>query len=364
MWKKLGGLIAAGAKHIGANIAPYCIVVVAVGAIVAIYTNFNANMMMRLQQNQIENGQYQQYQGSIALAWRTIGEANGQPFEVGQSRSVLYLAQNRELRGSVILNSSFLALGEQQPGVAIGENTPYVNLSNSALCSSYVSNWRLNIGNANFSYSFLRRSSLDGGFQSDDFLASDMRDANINNLNGSNARFAAVDLRGALFQGGRFIDADFQGADLRGVKTQRGYLGLGYGEGSYFELYNPDPVTRIDWPKLFEQSVGIGEMLEAVGRPPTAPNANFVVDFTKANFREADLRGADLSNSNISQTQANDACVDGTTIFPQGVKKILDCSRSPILEEKLRILRTPLVQNARSARSCERSLVDEKINTP
>ena len=79
------------------HVAPISAVVAILAGSVAIYTNARSLDMMLKQLDQIDAGQYQQYQGSIALAWRTIGEANGKRFEVGQSTSLYYLAVNSEL---------------------------------------------------------------------------------------------------------------------------------------------------------------------------------------------------------------------------------------------------------------------------
>ena len=245
-----------------------------VGAI-AIYTNTRSLRMMMKQLEQIDAGQYQQYQGSIALAWRTIGEANGKRFEVGQSTSLYYLAVNGELSGNVTLNTSSLNLTPRRAKVVSGGNVPQhvtFDLSKSSLCGAEISKWRLaEYGGPGitFAHTILRSSALHGSYNSDDFLAADMQELRFVNVRAANARFAAADLQRSVFTGGLFSDADFQGADLRGARTECGSIGFGWGlDGGYTDYgsFDYDPSQPAVWPTLFDPELGINDVREKTGQ--------------------------------------------------------------------------------------------------
>jgi uncharacterized protein YjbI with pentapeptide repeats len=340
--------------HIAPASAPVsALIALCVGAI-AIYTNVHALKIMSLQQEQFEAGRYQQYQGSVALAWRSIGEANGKPFEVGQSTSLYYLAANSELNGNVTLNKSYLSLTPTKASaISAPDRVTYLafDLNKSALCGTEISKYAARNGRwVNFSYALLRRAALFGTYFNDDFLAADLQAARFVNVRAENARFAASDLRNTIFAGGQYSEADFQGADLRGARTYRGEIGLGSRSGGYF--FSPDgvefgfdPDYRAKWPALFDPQLGINDVLAKIGQPAPSEGGSYLVDFSRADFTGADLRGAQLENSNISQAQINQACVDSTTKFPEGRTAARPCGFPDQHQEKLAAVRTPLRSN-------------------
>jgi len=336
------------------HVAPISAVVAILAGAVAIYTNAQSLAMMLKQLEQIDAGQYQQYQGSVALAWRTIGEANGKRFEVGQSTSLYYLAVNGELSGNVTLNTSSLNLTPPRARVVSrGQDPRYVtfDLSKSALCSTEISKFQSRQyggPRTRFAHAFLRKATIFGWYTSDDFLAADMQDARFVNVEAENARFAAADLRNSMFTGGLFSEADFQGADLRGARTERGSIGYGFAVAGRFTddlsygAYDLEELSsRIVWPPLFDSRLGINDVLAATGRRSSSEGATYLVDFSKANFLGADLRGADLQHSNISQAQINQACADTTTKLPEGRSAAKACEFPMLLSEKLAVLRGP-----------------------
>jgi uncharacterized protein YjbI with pentapeptide repeats len=331
-----------------------------VTGVTAIYTNVQTLKMMELNKKQIDAGQYNQYQGSIALAWRTIGAANGQLFETGQSISLLYLALNNELAGNITLNRSFLNLTTPNASKLIGEYNNIIsvgfNLSRSDLCGTEIQKFPLRQGYTGvvFSYSRLNMSTFYGSFVSDDFLSVDAEKARFVNLRASNSRFAGADLREAVFHGGIYTDANFEGADLRYATTERGLLGFGsaYEEGVTFYDDNFVP-GKIMWPSLLDDTIGINDMLTLIGRDPlTNAYENSFVDFSNANFKAADIRGADLRVAKISQAQIDQSCADETTKLPGDVRITHPCQQPPILLEKLTILRAPLAARSFSGDGC------------
>jgi uncharacterized protein YjbI with pentapeptide repeats len=347
-------------------VAPIAAVVSASAAVivgaVAIYTNIQSIAIIEKQRQQFEDGQYERQQSSIALAWRTIGGANGQAFELGQSASVIHLAQIGELRGNITLNGSYLDFSAPQASSLLRKiarsEAIWVNLDKSAFCKTTIEKFgpQNDLVFLNSKYSLLRQSTLVGYFVSDDFLAADLRSATLRNLIATNARFAGADLRRVTFQGGQFSKADFQGADLREVVSRRGSIGFGLGSSGLwsFESYTPDSFMRgaREWPVLFENNVGLSEMLAAVDRSPATSRDNYLVDFSNANFADADLRGAKLKQSNITQAQLNVACADATTELPEAVRVIKTCERSSIVEEKVLVLRQLRGDNQLLEKSC------------
>ncbi len=326
---------------------------------VATFTNVNSLRMMTRQQEQIDAGQYQQYQGSVALAWRTIGEANGKAFEVGQSASLYYLAQSDELPGNVTLNRSYLSLTNTRVQQLDTQVPHYFDLTKSSFCGTEIVKLPLKdrtIARASFSYSFMRNATLQGWFRSDDLLAADLQEARFINSRADNVRLAAADLRKVVFSGGLFRDADFQGADLRGVRTERGNVGAGseQDDGSYYDTYSYEGGTKIEWPSLFDPQKGLNEVLATLGQSTYTEGGSYLVDFSNSNFHAADLRGAHLQNSNISQSQANQACADESTELPTG-RTVTPCQFPLQFNEKLNAIRTPLRQNLLE-RSCADAL--------
>ncbi|BAM92761.1 pentapeptide repeat-containing protein [Bradyrhizobium oligotrophicum S58] len=335
------------------HVAPISAVVAILAGAVAIYTNARSLDMMLKQLDQIDAGQYQQYQGSIALAWRTIGEANGKRFEVGQSTSLYYLAVNSELSGNVTLNNSSLNLTPPRARVvSAGHDPRYVtfDLSKSSLCGTEISKFSSTTNGSRrtaFTQAFMRTGAMYGSYVSDDFLAADMQELRFVNVKAENARFAAADLRRSVFVGGLFSDADFQGVDLREARTERGILGFGVtGYDSYsYDVFIDDPSQRTVWPALFDPGLGINDVMAATGQRSSSEGASYPVDFSKANFTGADLRGAQLQNSNISQAQINQACVDATTVLPEGRSAAKPCEFPMLFAEKLAVLRGPVKRN-------------------
>ena len=333
------------------HIAPACALISALAAIlvggVAIYTNKHSLELMSRQQEQMDDGQYQQYQGSVALAWRTVGEANGKRFEVGQSTSLYYLAQNNELSGYVTLNGSQLNLTAPKVKSLIQKaNRIFFDLSKSALCGTEITKLhRSNPPTITFSYSLLRRAIFRGTFQSDDFLAADLQSSRFVDARLTNARFAGSDLRETFLVGGYFDNADFQGADLRTLVTVRGDVGVGSQDLGWYDFSSYYDDGPVDWPLLFDSQLGVNDMLAAVGRQAAPEGGKYLVDFSKSNFRNADLRGANLQDSNISQAQINQACTDANTKLPSGRSASRSCDRSYDFTEKLSSLRLPLQNN-------------------
>lgn len=260
-------------------------------------------------------------QGSFSLAWKTIGEANDQRYELGQSKALLYLAENNELPGYVTLHNSSISLFTGSNTFATNVSMIQFNLVHSSFCGTRISSFfeKTRPFIYNFSYSsFGNGAELTGHFPKADFLAADLSDATMSAMEAENARFAAATLVNVTFKGGRFKGADFQGADLRGLKTERGSVGVGaytYGAGTEWA----DLMFSPSWPKLFGSDIGVVDTLKAVGiYEMDNDSLRYVVDFSEANFAYADIRGADLRNSNIIQAQVNGACGDQTTQLPLG----------------------------------------------
>lgn len=341
--------------HIGSTSAVIsALAAVSVGGY-AIYTNLQSLRMMELQKAQFAAGQYQQYQGSIALAWKTIGDANGKAFELGQSTSLYYLAASDELDGNVTLNGSSLDLVTWKSWKTTSASTARAgvsmfSLAASAFCKTEISKSinRAYAPRVNLSYSLLRDAKLSGTFFNDDFLAADLQGSRLVDLRAEHARFAGTDLRRAIVVGGTYHQADFQGSDLRGIRTERGATGAGYDYnadqwyGSYDVggFIDPDGIV---WPQLFEPNIGVNDALKTIGRKGAfADGATYPVDFSRANFSGADLRGARMENSNITQAQINQACVDGTTKLPPGRIAIRPCEFPLLHSEKLAAIRAPM----------------------
>jgi uncharacterized protein YjbI with pentapeptide repeats len=332
-----------------------------VGA-VAVYTNLHALDMMTLQQKQLDEGQYQQQQSSVSLAWRTIGDANGQAFEVGQSSALGYLASKAALSGNVTLNKSVVNLDNTWAMPNAESNTSgtvtFYDLHASAFCGtevttspSYVVPTKEIITPAvNLSYSFARQATFRGYAIGYDLLATDLQGARFIDLHADNTRFAAADLRNVVFHGGSFVGADFEGADLRSTKFERGAFGAGAPGGDYYDTYSID--RPVEWPSLLAANMGLNEVLAAVGRRGASPDDNYKADLSKANFTAADLQGADLRESNITQPQIDQACTDKNTKLPANVF-VKGCTKPQLADQKIAALRVPLTKNPLGGKNCE-----------
>ena len=324
--------IASFASIISAGVA------LTVGAVSIYYTRKALDNLIVQQQRYWEE-RFARAQGSFSLAWKTIGEANNQPFELGQSKALMYLAESSELPGHVVLNNSSLSFYRNTDTAA--SRPMYFNLQYSEFCKTKISSG-LSEKEAEYVMSFvdLRQAQLSGIFHWADFLGANMEAAVLEGMEAENGRFAATNLDRATLRGGRFRGVDFQGANLRGIKTERGYVGDGastYGSG--FELYTMDQHPA--WPLLLDRTIGVTDALRSAGVWELAgEDRKYIVDFTDARFLFADIRGADLRNSNISQTQVNQACADATTILPEGrvINDDTNCLPSETVKQVLRRL--------------------------
>jgi uncharacterized protein YjbI with pentapeptide repeats len=267
-----------------------------------------------------ESEGFNRNQGQNALAWRTIQEANGKNYEIGQSASVLYLLEHNLAHGYINLNNSVLAFYDPSgydPTVPAGNKksvSEYLPLEHSSLCRSHIysQGYKLNL-----SYSFLLNSTIEeGNLRFASFIGSIMDHATFKNDEAVHSNFMAAKLDYAIMEGGIFRNSNFTGASLRNVVTKRGSIGLNSPpDGGYVDIGRYEKDTD-PWDDTFSKSKSVDEALISYGLEDDPKRNNFIVDFSEATFVATDLRGARLDNSNITQAQVDQACTDGTTVLP------------------------------------------------
>jgi hypothetical protein len=307
-----------------------------VGTLVAVYGAYltaqsylAASESFALNNRQYQEERYSRNQGAVSLAWQTISEANNHPYEVGQSSSILYLAQKGVLPGRLIFNGSAAIFFDGDVNLSTPNGGVYLWMPFSSICGTAFSIVSDNKFIVDLSNSLAMGAKFSGQFGLARFIGSDLTNAVFSHVEASDGQFIASNMEGVIIRGGTYINTDFQGADMRRVVTERGADGLYYGyETGYYDTLTPTP-----WQALFSSDVGVDEALISAGIQQAPDQGAQLVNFSNAHFLHTDLRGANLTKSNITQKQVKEACTDASTVLPAGVTS-MGCADEPLVKEK------------------------------